>query len=157
MGLKILIQGLGEVPAPAVYAIEKERPAVTYILSNEFLLDKIPPTKEYKRPNRETIERAAKKFKTKVVWEICDIFDVSSVAEAVGKILKQIKPRDEVVINYTGGPANVKLLLGICGVFLSKIMNVKLIYALRYKGGTEVYKVQTDELRAIWDELSKLV
>ncbi|MEM3402283.1 MAG: hypothetical protein QXH08_03545 [Candidatus Hadarchaeales archaeon] len=155
--MKVLIQGLGEVPAPAEFAIEKEKPAVTYILCNEYLLNKVPPTKEYRRPNKETIERVAKKFKTKVVWEICDVFDIGSVAEAMGRILKQIKPKDEIVINYTGGAANVKLMLGICGVILSRIMNVKLVYALRYKGGQEIYKVETDELKAIWDELSRFV
>ncbi len=151
--MKVLIQGLGEVPATVEFALEKEKPDITYILCNEYIMNNISSTGEYKDPSKVVVERAAQRTNTKVVWRVCDIFDVKSVGDAVAKIFSEIKPTDEVIINYTGGAASVKLLLGASAVVLSRIIPIRIIYSLRYKDGTEIFKDQTDDLKAIFKQL----
>lgn len=153
--VKILIQSLGEVPATIEFAIEKEKPDVTHIICSEDLMKNIPSIAGYTESSQIVIERAAKKCGTKVVWEKCDIFDMRSVGDAIGKVVKEINPKDDVVINYTGGAASVKLLLGASAMALSKHVPIRIIYALRYKGGTEVFKDQTAELKTIFKQLYK--
>lgn len=151
--MKVLIQGLGEVPATVEFALEKENPDVTYVLCNEYLMNHVPSSGEYHEPSKAILERAAQKTNTKLVWQLCDIFDVKSVGDAVAKVFKEIKPTDEVIINYTGGAASVKLLLGASAVVLSRILPIRIIYSLRYKDGTEVFKDQTDDLKSIFKQL----
>lgn len=151
--MKVLIQGLGEVPATVEFALEREKPDVAYIICTEFQMKNIATAGGYTESSQVVIENAARKSGTKVVWQTCDIFDLRSVGGAISKIFSQIKPTDEVIINYTGGAASVKLLLGASAVVLSKMIPLKIIYALRYKGGTEVYKDQTEELREIFKQL----
>jgi hypothetical protein len=151
--LKILIQGLGEVPATIEFALEKERPDVTYIICSDYQKKNVATAGGYTEPSDMVIEKKAAETNTKVIWQLCDIFDVRSVGEAIGKVFKEIKPEDEVIINYTGGAASVKLLLGASAVVLSRIMPIRIIYALRYKGGVEVYKDQTEELKQIFKQL----
>jgi hypothetical protein len=151
--MKVLIQGLGEVPATVEFALEKERPDITYILCNEYIRNNIASSGEYSEPSKTVVERAAQRINTKLVWQLCDVFDVKSVGGAVADVFKQIKPGDEVVINYTGGAASVKLLLGASAVVLSRIIPIRIIYALRYKDGTEIFKDQTEELKAIFKQL----
>ncbi|MEM3401763.1 MAG: hypothetical protein QW179_01160 [Candidatus Hadarchaeales archaeon] len=151
--MKILIQGLGEVPATVEFALEKEKPDVTYIICSDFQMKNIATAGGYTEPSQTVIERAASKTGTKVVWQVCDIFDIKSVGAAISKVFSQIKPTDEVVINYTGGAASVKLLLGASAVVLSKIIPLRIVYALRYKGATEVYKDQTNDLKEVFTQL----
>lgn len=151
--MKVLIQSLGEVPATIELALEREKPDVTYIISSDFQLKKVASTAKYKSSNEAVIKKAAKKTGTKVVFQTCDTLEPKSISEAIGKVIKQIKPEDEVVINYTGGTAGVKLLLGATAVILSKILPIRIIYAVRYKKGIEVFKDQTEELRDIFKQL----
>jgi hypothetical protein len=154
--MKVLIQGLGEVPATVEFAIEKEKPDVTYIFCSQFQMRSTATSCGYKRPSKDVIERTAKRFKTKVVWRPCDIFDVKSIGEALTKTFKEIKPTDEVLVNYTGGAASVKLLLGVSAILLSRKIPIKIIYALRYKAGTEIYINQTDDLKEIFKRFQRL-
>ncbi len=103
--------------------------------------------------NEIIVRRAAEKTNTKVVFQTCDIFDVKSVGTAIADVIKQVKPEDEVVINYTGGAASVKLLLGATAVVLAQFLPIRIIYALRYKGGVEKYEDQTDALKEIFKQL----
>ncbi len=151
--LKVLIQGLGEVPATIEFALEKEKPDVTYIICSDYQRKNIASAGGYTEPSEVVIERKAKETNTRVIWQLCDIFDLRSVGDAIAQVFKQIKPEDEVIINYTGGAASVKLLLGASAVVLSKIMPIRIIYALRYKEGTEVYKDQTEDLKQIFKQL----
>jgi len=107
----------------------------------------------YTEPSQVVVERAAQKCDTKAVWRMCYIFDIRSVGDAISKVFSEIKPGDDIVINYTGGAASVKLLLGASAVVLSRIMLIRTIYALRYKGGIEVFKDQTEELKGIFKRL----
>jgi len=151
--VKVLIQSLGEVPATIELALEREKPDITYIISSDFQLKKVASAAKYKSSNEAVIKKAAKKTGTKVVFQTCDTLEPKSISEAIGKVIKQVKPEDEVVINYTGGTAGVKLLLGATAVILSKILPIRIIYAVRYKKGIEVFKDQTEELRDIFKQL----
>ena len=151
--MKILIQGLGEVPATVEFALEKEKPDVTHIICSEFQMKNVASSGGYIEPSQVVVERAAQKSNTKVMWQKCDIFDIRSVGEAISRVLKEIKPGDEIIINYTGGAASVRLLLGASAVVLSRFMPVRIIYALRYKGGVEIFKDQTEELKKIFKQL----
>jgi hypothetical protein len=154
--MKVLIQALGEVPATVQFAIEKERPDITYVLSSPYQMRNIAASCGYAEPSKVIIEKTAKRFKTKVVWQPCDPFDVKSVGEALVKVFKEIKPTDEVLVNYTGGAASVKLLLGVSAILRSRKLPTKIIYALRYKAGTEIYMNQTEDLKEVFNTLRKL-
>jgi len=151
--VKVLIQSLGEVPATIELALEREKPDVTYIICSDFQLKKVSSAAKYKSSNEAVIKKAAKKSGTKVVFQTCDTLEPKSISETIGKVVKQIKPEDKVTINYTGGTAGVKLLLGATAVVLSKIMPIRIIYAVKYKKGIEVFKDQTDELKDIFKQL----
>ncbi len=109
----------------------------------------------YTEKNEDVVEKAAKKTNTKVVFQKCNVFEPKSVGEAIGEIIQRIKPGDDIVINYTGGAASVKLLLGASAVVLLKFLPIRIIYALRYKGGLEKYVDQTEELIEIFRNLYK--
>jgi hypothetical protein len=151
--VKVLIQSLGEVPSTIELALEKEKPDITYIICSDYQMKDVASEAGYKKSNEEVIKRAAAKTGTKVVFQICDTLEPKSISEAIGKVIKQIKPGDDVAINYTGGTAGVKLLLGATAVVLSRILPLRIIYSVRYKGGIEVFKDQTEELREIFKQL----
>jgi hypothetical protein len=151
--VKVLIQSLGEVPATIELALEREKPDITYIIYSDYQLKEVASVHGYRKSNEEIIKKAAEKTRTKVVFQICNTLEPKSISEAIGKVIKQIKPDDDVTINYTGGTAGVKLLLGATAVVLSNILPLRIIYAVRYKGGIEIFKDQTDELRDIFKQL----
>lgn len=151
--MKVLIQGLGEVPATIQFAIEKEKPDITYIICSEFQLKATATSAGYSESNETVIKKAAKKVGAKVIFQLCDNFEPKSISQAIGEVLKKITPQDEIVINYTGGAAGVKLLLGATAVILSRILPIRLVYALKYHDGIELYKDQTEELKAIFKQL----
>jgi len=107
----------------------------------------------YTAKNEDVVTKAAKKTNSKVVFQKCNVFEPKSIGAAIGEIIRSIKPNDEVVINYTGGAASVKLLLGASAVVLSRFLPIRIIYALRYKGGLEKYVDQTKELVEIFRSL----
>jgi len=151
--VKVLIQSLGEVPATIELALEKEKPDITYIICSDYQMKNVASSAGYKKSNEEIIKNAAGKTGTKVVFQICDTLEPKSISKAIGDVIKQIKPEDQVTINYTGGSAGVKLLLGATAVVLSRILPIRIIYSVRYRKGIEVFKVQTDELREIFKQL----
>lgn len=151
--MKVLIQSLGEVPATIELALEKEKPDITYIICSDYQMKNVASAAGYKKSNEEVIKNAAEKAGTKVVFQLCDTLEPKSISKAIGEVIKQIKPEDQVTINYTGGSAGVKLLLGATAVVLSRILPIRIIYSVRYKKGIEVFKVQTDELREIFKQL----
>jgi len=153
--MKVLIQGLGEIPATVVYALEKEKPDITYILCSKYQMEFVASPFGYTEKNEDIVKKAAEKTNTKVVFQKCNTLEPKSVGEAIGEIIKHVKPDDDVVINYTGGAASVKLLLGASAVILSKFLPIRIIYALRYKDGLEKYVDQTNELKEIFKQLYK--
>jgi hypothetical protein len=151
--MKVLIQGLGEVPATIQFALEKEKPDITYVICSEYQLKATATSAGYTEPNEVVIKKAAEKVGAKVVFQLCDNFDPKSISNAIGEVIKKVTPQDEIVINYTGGAAGVKLLLGATAVILSKILPIRIIYALKYHDGIELFKDQTEELREIFKQL----
>lgn len=126
---KIVVQGLDEDPTAEKVVLDKEAPEVTYILCSDHLLEHIAKEAGYDEPNQAVLEKVAKKTNTKVVFKKCNVFDPKSVGEAMGQIIREIKPTDDVSINYSCGSATVKLVLGATAVGLSKYMNIRILYA----------------------------
>jgi hypothetical protein len=155
--MKVVVQGLGEVPATIEFTLEKEKPEVTYIISSEYLMKKTASSAGYTEPNESVVKKAAEKTGTKVIFKMCDIFDPASVCATIAEVIRELKLTDEVVINYTGGAANVKLFLAAIAVSLAKILNVKIVYALRYPDGTEIYKDNTEEFKKIFKQVYEFV
>ncbi len=127
---KIAILGLDKNPAAEKVVLEKMRPEVAYILCSDYLLEYVAKEAGYTEPNQVVLEKVASASGTKIVLKRCNVFDPKSVSETMGGIIKEIKPADEVCINYSEGSATVKLVLGATAVGLSKYMpNIQIIYA----------------------------
>jgi len=152
--MKIAIQGLGEIPTTVELVIEREMPDVSYIICSDYQLKYIAKRAGYGKPNEQVIKESVRKGKTKVVFEKCNVFDPASVWEAIANILKGIDPKnDEVIVNYTGGSAVVRLLLGTLGVMLLTMMKGRILYAIRYPKGVELTTNHTEELKDIFRKL----
>ena len=147
--MKVLIQGLGEVPATIETALQKEKPKVTYILCSNYQLNYIARARGYTKPNKEVVEEVARKVGAKVVFKRCNVFDPASINEAIRAILGEIDPyEDEVIINYAGGSAPVMLFLGVLGVELARITTkTKILYAIHYPKGMKMAANQTEKLQ----------
>ncbi len=128
---KINIQGLDEDPTAVIVVLKREMPEVAYILCADFQLEHVAESaeSEYKEPNEVVIKKFAETTKTKVVFKKCNVFDPTSVGDAFGEVLKEIKPTDDIGINYSTGTATVKLILGTAAVVLSKFLNIRILYA----------------------------
>jgi homoserine dehydrogenase len=152
--MKVAIQGLGEVPTTVIYILERERPEVSHVVCSDYQLKFVCKVAGYDKPNEEVIKEAAEKLGTKLVFHSCDVFNPSAVGEELGKILDEVDPkRDELVINYTGGSAVVKLLFGVVGVVLSSVMKAKVVYAIKYPEGIELSEDHTGVLKDIFKRL----
>lgn len=127
---KIAILGLDENPTAEKIVLEKIKPDVAYILCSDYLLEYMAKEAGFTEPSQAVLEKVADATGTKIVLKKCNVYDPKSVSETMGEILKEIKPADEVIINYSEGSATVKLVLGATAVGLSKYMpNIKILYA----------------------------
>jgi hypothetical protein len=90
------------------------------------------------------------------VFKKCDTFDPRAVGVAIGEVLKNIEKDDQVIVNYTGGTAVVRLILGAVGVALTMFMKTKIIYSIDYPGGIKVAADHTEALKDIFRELRSL-
>jgi hypothetical protein len=154
--LKVALQGLGEVPTPAKLTLEREKPDVMYVICSDYQLKLVASTAGFKESNESVIRKAAKKVKVKLVFKRCDTFDPRAVGVAIGEVLKNVEKDDSIVVNYTGGTAVVKLLLGAVGVALTMFMKTKIIYSIDYPGGIKVAADHTKALKDIFRELRSL-
>ncbi len=147
--MKVLIQGLGQVPATIEHALKKEKPKITHVICSDYQLNHIARTSGYSKPNKKVIEEAARKVGAKVVFRRCNVFDPASINKALREVLEEIDPyEDEVVINYAGGSAPVRLFLGVLGVELAKVTTkTKILYAIRYPKGVKIAANQTEKLQ----------
>ena len=64
--MKVLIQGLGEVPATIEFALEKEKPDVTYIICSDYQKKNVASAGGYTEPSSIVVEKKAKETNTKV-------------------------------------------------------------------------------------------
>jgi len=141
------------VPATIESLLRKEKPDVTYIVCSDYQLDYVAKEAGYTKPNKDVIADVAKETKTRVIIRKCDVFDPAGVAETVGNILREVKEKDEVIVNYTGGSAVVKLMLGVLGVALSSLVGSKVVYVVKYPSGFEVTADHTEVLKDIFKKL----
>jgi len=152
--MKVAIQGLGEVPTTVTLVFEREKPDVSYIICSDYQLKHVAKDLNYTKNNEQVIKEAAEKAGIELVFKTCDVFDPSAVGECMGDILNKLNPKeDEVIVNYTGGTAVVRLLLGTMGVVLSTVMKVKVIYAIKYPRGVDLSVDHTDALKDIFQRL----
>lgn len=154
----IAIQGLGEHPAPLLLLLEREKPDISYVITSEYSFDRVDEEGGFEKPSGEVIEEKAEEVGTEVVFKKCDVFEPGEIGEAIGEILSEVGPEDRVTINYTAGSATIKLILGASAVALSKILeNLKIVYAIKYPDGEEKYLDQTEELKGLFDSLTRII
>ncbi|MEW6222844.1 MAG: hypothetical protein AB1476_06040 [Candidatus Hadarchaeota archaeon] len=152
--MKVAIQGLGEVPTTVMVVFEEEKPDISYVICSEYQLKHVAKMYGYTKTNEEIIQEAAAKAGVKLEFCVKDVFDPAVVGECLGEILNKLNPKeDEVIVNYTGGSAVVRLLLGTLGVVLSMVMKARVIYAIKYPHGVDVSADHTDALRDIFQRL----
>ncbi len=152
--MRVAIQGLGESPTTVLMVLEKERPNISHIICSDYQLKYVAKKAGMNRTNEEVINEVAKETGVDVKYHICDVFDPQSVGDILGEIIGKLNPKtDELVINYTGGTAVVRLLLGTMGVVISTVMKAKVIYAIKYPDGIEIAKDHTNVLNDIFERL----
>jgi homoserine dehydrogenase len=152
--MKIAIQGLGEVPSALLFVLEREKPEACHIICSDYQLKYVAKHAGYDKSNERVLEEAAERLGVDVIFHLCDVFDPSAVGEELGKILEKVdSEKDELIVNYTGGSAVVKLLLGAVGVLLSTVMKAKVIYAIKYPHGMEISRDHTEVLKGLFKRL----
>jgi hypothetical protein len=131
--MKVLVQGLGEAPDPAEFALMKEKPDVAFIICSERLLRHVRPGNT--KSNWDVVTEAARKTGTKLIFKRCDVFDPKSVRDCLLEVIRRVDPsRDELVFNYAGGSSPVTLFLGVLGMQFTKFnKNAKIVHTVSYK------------------------
>ncbi|MBS3815703.1 MAG: hypothetical protein KGY45_03980 [Hadesarchaea archaeon] len=155
--MKIAIQGLGEVPTPVELVLDKEKPDKSYIVASEYQLNYVCERQGHEESNEEVIKAAAKEAGTELEIRKCDAFDLDEITDTVADILEEISEEaDEVLVNYTGGSANVRVILGLTGIVLTRVCPTKIMYAINYPEGPDVMDNQAEKLRDIYLRLNEL-
>lgn len=148
--MKVAIQGLGEVPKTIEIVLRAEKPSRTYIIGSEYQFNHVASNAGYTKPNMEVVKEVARKTGTEVVFCKCDAFDPRSVFECIKKALQQVDiKKDEIIVNYTGGSAVVRLMLGTIGIMLSRFAHVRILYAIEYPEKVKVDSDQTEALKEV--------
>jgi NAD(P)-dependent dehydrogenase (short-subunit alcohol dehydrogenase family) len=127
--MKVAIQALGESPRPIELVLRKEKPSLAVILCSESFLNRIARGEGYREKNKAVIKKVARRSKTRIVFQRCDLSKPESVARATGLALKKVSPRDNLIISYAGGSAVTNLILGAAGAILAEAMKVKVVYS----------------------------
>lgn len=152
--MKVAIQGLGEVPTTVLLVLEREKPNVAHVICSNYQYRYVAKDAGFELPNGKMIREAANKLGIKIVFHRCDAFDPSKVGEILGGIVDKLDPeKDELIINYTGGTAVVRLLLGTLGILISAVVKTKLLYAIKYPDGVEILADHSQilrELHQVW-------
>lgn len=152
--MKVAVQGLGTIPTTVLLVLEREKPEVNYVICSDYQLKHVAKDAGFDKSNEEVIKEKAEKIGCHVEFKVCDVFDPTAVGEVLGDILGRLNPKeDEVVVNYTGGTAVVRLLLGTMGVVISNIMRGRVVYAVKYPGGFDVSRDHTEALKSIFERL----
>lgn len=156
--MKVAIQGLGEVPKPVELVLEREKPGKSYLIASEYQLNYLCSEHDYEESNEEVIKSKAEQSETELVIKQCDPFDLDKISDTVGEILQELGSEvDEIVINYTAGSANTRLVLGMTGLTLARIYPTKLLYAIEYPEGTKVIENKAEKLQDIYNSLNQLL
>jgi hypothetical protein len=152
--MKMAVQGLERTPVTVLSVLEQEKPEVSHVICSDYQLKHVATGAGFDKPNEEVVKEAAKKFGIEIVFHTCDIFDPLEVGGKLGKILGEVdSKKDELIINYAGETAVVKLLLGTMGVLASTVMKTKVLYAVTYPARLELSEDHTGVLRDIFQRL----
>ncbi len=151
--MKVAIQGLGEVPTTVKLVLKEEKPDVMYVICSAYQLGYIATNAGYRAPNETVVKAAAKEAGTKLVIRRCNVFDIEAIGEVLGKILKEVKGADEIIVNYAGGSACLKVVLGITGVVLSRLVRTRVLYAIEYPNDVKIVEDHTQALKEIFKRL----
>lgn len=155
---KVLIQGLGQIPKPDELVGEKEKPEKTYVLASSYQLEYVAEEAGYEKSNEEILKDSAEEIGTRLIIKRCDAFDLDEISNRLGEVLQELgSDVDEVIINYTCGSANMRLVLGMTGIALARIYPTKLIYAVEYPEGTKIIENQAEKLNEIYRSLNELI
>lgn len=155
--MKVAILTLGFHPRPLEHIILTQRPKECHVVASEDGLRYIASEHGYTKPNSTVLNEAAGRARCKLHLYRCDPFDPESIGDALSKILKKIKPDDEVAINYSGGTQAMSLVLGSVAVVLTRIMPVRVLYSTRSPGGREKIFDHTQALRDLFRRLYEIV
>ena len=130
--MRVLIQGLGEIPIPITLSLKKLKPDVAYILCSEYQLNYVHP--KFEKSNRDVITETARRLRINLIFKRCDVFNPKSIRDCLIDILKRHNIfDDELMFNYTSGSAPVRLFLGVLGVQLSNYTRKSHVYyTIRY-------------------------
>lgn len=112
---------------------------------------------DFEEPNKEVVKAAAEAAGTELVIKKCDPFDLDEITDTIAGILEEISDEaDEVLVNYTGGSANLRVVLGFTGVTLTRLCPTKIIYAVGYPSGPKTVTNNAEKLKDIYRKLNKL-
>ena len=130
--MRVLIQGLGEVPIPVLLSIRQLQPDVASIVCYEYQLNYVHPS--FEKKNRDLIVEEARKTRTRVIFKQCDVFNPKSIRDCLLELLKAVDIFEhEVIFNYTSGSAPVRLFLGVLGVQFSRYSDrCRVMYSIKY-------------------------
>ncbi len=154
---KVAILTLGFHPRPLEHVMHEKKPDVCYVVTSENGLKHVAEEHGYNETNLVVLTAAAKKSKCKLQIFKCDAFDPESIGDSIGKVLEQLKPDDQVMINYSGGTQAMSLVLGSVAIVLSRIMEIQILYSTRSPGGKEKLLDHSKKLSELFHKLYEIV
>jgi hypothetical protein len=154
---KVAILTLGLHPRPLVHVIEEKKPNMCYLVASKDGLKYTAKEQGYTKPNLKVIREAARKARCRVSIHNCDPFNPESIGDALAEVLEQIKPEDQVIINYSGGTQVMSLVLGSVAVVLSRIMPIQILYSTARPGKREQLLDHSKKLRELFHRLYEIV
>lgn len=155
--LKVAILTLGFHPRPLEHVIATQRPDVCHVVTSPEGFHYVASEHGYKKSNARVLRDVSKRTRCKLKVHFCDPFDPDSISNAVGVVLTKLKPRDKVIINYSGGTQAMSLVLGSIAVVISNLVCVKLLYSTRLPQGKEKIFNHTKGLNNLFRKLHKIV
>jgi hypothetical protein len=155
--LKVAILTLGFHPRPLEHVITTQKPDACHVITSPEGLHYVASEHGYKKTNAQVLRDATKRARCKLKIHFCDPFDPDSIGDAVGTVLARLKPRDKVIINYSGGTQAMSLVLGSIAVVLSEFVPVKLLYSTRLPRGKEKIFDHTKGLNNLFRKLHEIV
>lgn len=151
--MKIAILTLGFHPRPLEHIILTKRPRTCHVITSKEGLRYVASEQGYTKPNFVVLKESARRARCKLHFHRCDPFDIESIGDALGKILKRVNSDDEVMINYSGGTHAMSLVLGSVAVVLTRIMPVRVLYSTHVPSGEEKIFDHTQALKNLFHKL----
>jgi len=154
---KVAILTLGLHPRALELVITRKKPKVCHVVAGDDGLKYVAKEQGYNVPNSEVLKAAAKRAKSKLIIYKCDPFDPESIGDAVGQILENLKPDEQVMINYSGGTQAMSLVLGSVALVLTRVMPIQILYSTKTIKGEEKIYDHSDVLKELFHKLYEIV